>query len=72
MGWAPGEAQADFGETDFYVRGMRTTLGYFVLTFPYPNVGFAQLFPGENAECVCQVLHNIFEYVGGVPVKIVF
>ena len=22
--WSPGEAQADFGEADFYVRGMRT------------------------------------------------
>lgn len=72
LDWAPGEAQADFGEADFYVRGMRTTLSYFVLTFPHSNVGFAQLFPGENAECVCQALRNIFEYVGGVPVKIVF
>lgn len=72
MDWAPGEAQADFGEADFYVRGMRTTLSYFVLTLPHSNVGFTQLFPGENAECVCQALRNIFEYVGGVPVKIVF
>lgn len=72
LDWAPGEAQADFGEADFYVRGMRTPLSYSVLTFPHSNVGFAQLFPGENAECVCQALRNVFEYVGGVPVKIVF
>lgn len=70
--WAPGEAQADFGECDFYLRGVRTRMSYFVLSFPHSNVGLAQVFPGENAECVCQALRNIFEYLGGVPVKIVF
>lgn len=72
LAWAPGEAQADFGETDFYVRGVRTRLSYFVLAFPFSNVGLAQVFPGENAECVCQALVNIFDYIGGVPSKIVF
>ena len=70
--WAPGEAQADFGECDFYVRGIKRRLSYFVMTFPFSNVGLAQVFPGENAECVCQALRNIFEYLGGVPTKIVF
>ena len=70
--WEPGQAQADFGEADFYVRGVRTRLSFFVLTFPYSNVGLAQVFPGENAECVCQALRQIFEYVGGVPTRIVF
>lgn len=71
-GNSPGEAQADFGEADFYVRGMRTTLSFFVMTFPYSNVGLAQVFPGETSECVCQALRNVFEHVGGVPTKIVF
>lgn len=57
--WGPGEAQADFGEADFYVRGMRTTLSFFVMTFPHSNVGLAQVFPGETSECVCQVLASI-------------
>lgn len=70
--WAPGEAQADFGEADFYVMGARRRLSYFVLTFPFSNVGIAQVFPGESAECVCQALRDIFEFVGGVPVRIVF
>ena len=30
--------------------GVRRRLSYFVLTFPYSNVGLAQVFPGENAE----------------------
>lgn len=72
LDWPPGEAQADFGEADFYVRGVRTALSYFVLSFPNSNVGLAQIFPGENAECVCQGLRNIFEYLECVPTKIVF
>ena len=39
----------------------------FVLDFPYSNVGPSQLMPGENAECACQALRDIFEWLGGVP-----
>lgn len=60
LDWAPGDAQADFGEADFYVGGVRTRMSFYVMTFPYSNVGVAQVFPGENAECVCQALRNIF------------
>lgn len=72
LDWAPGEAQADFGEADFYLRGVKTRLYYFVVVFPYSNVGLVQVFRGENAECVCQALQNIFEFVGGIPSRIVF
>lgn len=44
----------------------------FVLDFPYSNVGPSQLMPGENAECACQALRDIFEWLGGVPPRIVF
>ena len=70
--WRPGEAQADFGEADFCVMGTRRRLSFFVLSFPYSNVGFAQVFPSENSECVCQALKQVFEYIGGVPSRIVF
>ena len=72
LDWAPGDAQADFGEADFYVGGVRRRMSFFVMTFPYSNVGVAQVFPGENAECVCQALRNVFEHVAGVPKRIVF
>jgi len=32
-----------------------------VLDFPYSNVGLVQLMPGENAECTCLALRNLFE-----------
>ena len=72
LDWPPGEAQADFGEADFRVWGVRTRLCYFVLSFPFSNVGIAQVFGGENAECVCEGLKRVFEFVGGVPLRIVF
>ena len=72
LDWAPGVAQADFGEADFYIAGVRCRMSFFVLSFPYSNIGLAQVFPGENAECVCQALKNIFEYIGGVPARVVF
>ncbi len=39
---------------------------------PVPNIGLAQLMPGENAECTCQALLDLFEWLGGVPERIVF
>lgn len=54
--WAPGEAQADFGDVDVVYRGERVRMHFFVLSFPFSNMGFCQLFAGETSECVCQGL----------------
>lgn len=62
----------DFGEADFYYRGISRRLKYLVVSFPHSNDGFVQVFGGETAECVCQGLENIFEYIGGVPPLLVF
>ena len=70
--WHPGEAQVDFGEADFCVDGKVERRKYLVLSFPYSNDGFSQVFGGETAECVCQGLKDIFEYIGGVPPLLVF
>ena len=70
--WHPGESQADFGEADFYERGVLGRRKYLTLSFPQSNNGFSQVFGGETAECVCQGLKDTFEYIGGVPSVIVF
>ena len=71
--WHPGEAQADFGEADFYdVNGEKRSYKYLCVTFPYSNAGYTQLFGGETAECVAQGLKDIFHRIGGVPRRIVF
>ena len=69
---APGEAQADFGEADFYENGVKYSGYYLNLSFPYSNGGYLQQFKGQNQECLFEGLKNIFEYLGGVPREIWF
>ncbi len=57
--WSPTEAQADFGEADFIINNNEIKrYKYFVLSFPYSNKVFTQIYSGENCECVCQALMN--------------
>ena len=64
--WDPGPAQVDFGEADFYETGKLCRKKYLTVSFPYSNDGYSQVFGGETAECVCQGLQDIFEFIGGV------
>lgn len=68
----PGEAQGDFGEAEFYEGDRHYDGKYLVLSFPYSNQGYLQLFKGENQQCLCEGLVSIFEHLGGVPSKIWF
>lgn len=68
----PGEAQVDFGKADFYENGRKYEGSYLNVSFPYSNVGYMQLFKGENQECLFEGLKTIFEYIGGVPQKLWF
>ena len=68
----PGEAQADFGEAEFYENGKLYCGKYLNLSFPYSNKGYLQLFKGENQECLFEGLISIFEYIQGVPSRIWF
>ena len=70
--WAPGTAQVDFGQADFYEDAGLTRLPYLIVSFPYSNQGFTQVFRGETAECVCQGLKDVFARIGGVPTLLVF
>ena len=72
LSWHPGEAQAGFGQSDVYWKGVRRRMHYFVLSFPHSNTAVACLTPGENAECTCQALKDLFTRLGGVPTRIVF
>ena len=72
LAWLAGECQVDFGQADFRVRGVLVRGHYLTASFPHSNVGLTQVFWGETAECVCEGLANVFEFVGGVPPRIVF
>ena len=70
--WDPGPAQVDFGEADFYEAEKLCRKKYLTVSFPYSNQGFSQVFGGETAECVCQGLQDVFEFIGGVPPLLIF
>ena len=70
--WEPGEAQVDFGVCDFRVLRAVHEVHYLVVTFPFSNVSLAQRFWGETSECVCEGLKAVFEFCGGVPLRLVF
>jgi len=68
----PGEAQADFGDAEYFENGKSFNGKYLNLSFPYSNNGFFQLFRGENQECLFEGLVAIFKHIGGVPQRIWF
>ena len=68
----PGEAQADFGEADFFLGTRKITGHYLNLSFPYSNHGYLQLYRGENQQCLFEGLASIFRHMGGVPTRIWF
>ena len=69
MGWA----QVDFGDiTVILPSGAEAIWHILVLSFPWSNAGFAQVCRFETKECLCEALQRIFEYIGGVPLRILF
>lgn len=70
--WAPGTMQVDFGTVEVTVDGERERWHELVVSFPHSNAGYAQLFRGETAECVCYGLQAVFTHIGGVPHTVIF
>ncbi|WP_342048936.1 IS21 family transposase, partial [Bacillus sp. OTU530] len=67
-----GTAQVDFGEAPFQYDGKVITLPYLVMSFPYSNAFYFQVFPSQNQDCFIEGLKRIFHYIGGVPKVIRF
>lgn len=71
--WQPGCAQVDFGKVRVLDGwGHVVDMSMLVVSFPFSNSRFAQLYQGENAECVCHGLQTIFTDLGFTPHTIVF
>ena len=69
--WAPGVAQIDFGVAKARIAGELVDDHCLVVTFPHSNMRYVTSLPGENAECLCHGLVEVFEHIGGVPPVIV-
>jgi transposase len=67
------EAQVDFGKVLVDgSHGAEETMHELVVSFPWSNAGFAQICRNETKECLCEALQRIFEFIGGVPLRILF
>lgn len=69
--WAPGVAQIDFGVAKARIAGELVDDHCLVVTFPHSNMRYVTSLPGENADCLCHGLVEVFEHIGGVPPVIV-
>jgi len=68
----PGEAQVDFGQANFLEKNKKIKGHYLVMSFPYSNAEYCQVFKGENQECFLEGMKRIFERIGRVPKEIWF
>ena len=67
------EAQVDFGKVLIITSdGSEETWNELIVSFPWSNAGFGQVCRFETKECLCEALQRIFEYIGGVPLRILF
>jgi len=66
-----GHAQVDFGAFKYYNGLNEAKEGHaLVVTFPYSNAGWMQVYPSENQECLLEGMKRIFKHIGGAPVRI--
>ena len=67
------EAQVDFGEVLVVgTNGTEEKWHELVVSFPWSNAGFAQVCRFETKECLIEALQRVFEFIGGVPIRILF
>jgi transposase len=68
----PGEAQVDFGFAEVTVRGVATPVAVFVLSLPYADAVYCQVFPRECTEVFLEGHARAFAFLGGVPRRIAY
>lgn len=68
----PGEAQVDWGESQVDHAGEQGPAHMFVMTLPFSNTRFVASFPRETLEFFLEGHRRAFEFLGGVPRRIVY
>ncbi len=69
--WAPGTAQADYGNFEAVVSGERLRLKLLALTLPHSNARYAVAGMSQRSECMCAGLAGIFGWIGRSPRELV-
>lgn len=68
----PGEAQTDFGQAVVVFRGQERKVAMFVMSLPFSDALFCQIFPRECTETFQEGHRRAFEFFGRVPKRISF
>ncbi len=68
----PGEAQVDFGYALVNVAGRLRKLPFFVMTLPYSDALFVQVFERISTEIYWEAHRRAFEFFGGVAWRITY
>ena len=65
-----GEAQVDFGEATVVLKGAKIKVALFVMTLPFSDALFCQVFPKECTETFQEGHQRAFAFFGGVARRI--
>jgi transposase len=68
----PGEAQVDFGFAHVKVNGQQQQVALFVLSLPYSDAVYCQVFPRECTEVFLEGHRRAFAFLQGVPRRIAY
>lgn len=66
----PGEAQVDFGHAEVYLNGTKTKCPFFVMSLPYSDAFYVQIFARECTETFWEGHVRAFNFFGTVPSRI--
>jgi transposase len=68
----PGEAQVDYGFAQVTLAGVETDVAVFVMSLPYSDAVYIQVFPRECTETFQEGHARAFAFFGGVPSRIAY
>lgn len=69
---APGHAQADFGEADVVIAGVKQRAHFFVMDLPHSDACFVVAYPAATTEAWLDGHIRAFAFFGGVPQSILY
>ena len=69
---SPGHAQADFGEADAIIAGVKRRAHFFALELPHSDACFVAAYPAAATEAWLDGHNRAFAFFGGVPQSILY
>ncbi len=68
----PGHAQADFGEADAYIAGVKLRAHFFALDLPHSDACFVKAYPAAATEAWLDGHNSAFAFFEGVPRSVLY